>query len=61
MIIEHILVLARSTSTDALCNLWGLSASSVRARKNGKRPMTIKEAGALADFYGMKLPDILTI
>ena len=49
---ENILALARSTSTDELCTLWGLSASSVRARKKGKRPMTISEVGALADIYG---------
>ena len=58
---ESILALARSTSMDELCTLWGLSVSSVRARKKGKRPMTIKEIGALADLHGMKLLDVLTV
>lgn len=52
---ENILALARSTQTSVLCTAWGLSASSVRARKEGKRPMSVRELGALADIYGISV------
>lgn len=56
---ENILALARSTQTSVLCTAWGLSANSVRARKEGKRPMSFHEALALCRVHGIKLSSLL--
>lgn len=56
-----ILALAQSTDTTDLCLAWGLSRASVMARKNGERPLTVKEVGALAYLHKMTLAGILSI
>lgn len=53
--------LARDTPTSVLCEAWGASPVEVFSRKSGERPMTIREAGALADMHGLKLLDILPV
>lgn len=34
---------------------WGLSRAAVRARLTGKRALTIREIGAVADLVGIEL------
>lgn len=58
---EQVVQLARDTPTSALCKVWGASSGEVTSLKNGERPMTIREAGALADLHGMQLLDILAV
>lgn len=54
-----ILALARSTQTSVLCTLWGLSEPAVLLRKQGKRPLSFREAGALAAMAGVRTSDLL--
>jgi plasmid maintenance system antidote protein VapI len=58
---EHVVQLARDTPTSALCEALGVSAREVTSLKKGERPMTIREAGALADLHGMQLLDVLAV
>ncbi|AZS11729.1 helix-turn-helix DNA binding protein [Arthrobacter phage Maja] len=58
---EHVVQLARDTPTSALCEALGVSAREVKSLKRGERPMTIREAGALADLHGMQLLDVLAV
>ena len=58
---ESIVALARDTPDSDLRAAWGTSPAATTSRKTGKRPMTIREVGALAELHGMKLPDILAI
>lgn len=53
--------LANETPTKALAEAWQACEESALDCKRGKRPMTIKEAGALAELHGMKLLDVLTV
>lgn len=57
----RIVELARETPTSALCGAWETGRESALDCIKGKRPMTIKEAGALAELHGMKLLDVLAI
>ena len=56
---ERVHKLANATPPDALCAAWGLNLGQVAERTQNKRPMTIREAGALAALHGMKLEDVL--
>lgn len=58
---EHVMQLARDTPTSVLCEAWGATPADVSSRKKGERPMTIREAGALADLHGLKLLDVLAV
>ena len=58
---ERVKSLARDTPTSVLCEAWGASAEDVAACKKGERPMTIREAGTLADLHGLTLLDVLTV
>jgi hypothetical protein len=58
---EHANRLAASTPVGVLCEAWGTSTSEVAEIKQSKRPMTIREAGALAELHGLKLEDILSV
>lgn len=58
---EHVTALARATPTAALCAAWGLCDADVTSLKQSKRPMTIREVGALAELHGMKLLDVLAV
>jgi hypothetical protein len=58
---ERVMQLARDTPTSVLCDAWGASVEHVAGRKKGERPMTIREAGALADLHGLTLLDVLAL
>ena len=58
---QAVVELANATPTSVLCEAWGESADDVLSRKRGERPMTIREAGALADVHGLKLLDVLPV
>lgn len=58
---ERLVSLAENTATGVLCEAWSAPADDVLGVKSGKRPMTIREVGALAEVHGMKLEDILAI
>lgn len=55
------IALLKSTPTASLSMLWGMSQSAVRARKKGEQPLTIREAGLLAQMHGMNLEHILAL
>ena len=57
---ERVKQLAIATPTDVLCNAWGLSSEDVDARKRAETPLTIREAGSLAELHGLELADVLT-
>jgi hypothetical protein len=56
---ERAIQLAADTPADVLGEAWGLSPRRVSDRTQSKRPMTIREAGALAALHGLKLEDVL--
>jgi hypothetical protein len=58
---QNVIGVARDTPTGVLCEAWKLDATAVHACLQGERPMTIREAGALAELRGMELQDLLTI
>lgn len=58
---ERVVELARDTPISVLREAWGVTTSEVMSRKSGERPMSIREAGALADLHGLKLLDVLAI
>lgn len=58
---SHTYALARTTPTKALTEAWGMCEGCATRCAHGKRPMTIREAGALAELHGMKLLDVLAI
>lgn len=49
------------TQASDLCAAWGTSLTDVQACKNGDRPVTVREAGALAEMHGLTLLDILSL
>lgn len=53
--------LTNATPTEALCAAWNLTAEDVDARKRQETPLTIREAGSLAELHGLKLEDVLPI
>lgn len=53
--------LAAGTPTEALCKAWNLAAEDVDARKRAETPLTIREAGSLAELHGLLLEDVLAI
>lgn len=58
---ENAYALAADTPATKLCEAWGMCEGCADRCKHGKRPMTIREAGALAELHGMKLLDILAV
>lgn len=54
---ERAYALAATTPAAALSEAWGVRDDAV----HGKRPMTIREAGALAELHGLKLLDVLAV
>lgn len=58
---ESAYALAIDTPAAALCLAWGASEEAALSCAHGKRPMTIREAGALAELHGMKLEDVLAV
>jgi hypothetical protein len=57
---ERVFELAKATPTSVLCEAWGASDDAVDARKRARTPITIREAGSLAELHGLRLEDILT-
>ena len=58
---ENAYALATDTPAMKLGKAWGMCETCVARCTHGKRPMTIREAGALAEIHGLKLLDILAI
>jgi len=56
---ERVQELTNTTTTAALCAAWGLSTEDVDARKRGRTPLTLREAGSLAELHGLRLEDVL--
>ena len=56
---ERVLNLAEVTPMGALCAAWGESPEGVDARKRARTPLTIREAGSLAELHGLRLEDVL--
>lgn len=53
--------LSTTTPTDALCAAWGATREYVDAHKSADTPISIREAGALAELHGLRLEDILPV
>ena len=53
--------LTRNTPSALLCEAWALTAEDVDARKRAETPLTIREAGSLAELHGLRLEDILSV
>jgi len=58
---EGAIRLANDTPTGVLCEAWGEGPEYVVARKLSEHPLTVKEAGALAEVHGMNLLDVLAL
>ena len=58
---QRVVELANATPTSVLCEAWGESPEYVVSRKCADHPMSIREAGALAEVHGLKLLDVLTV
>lgn len=58
---DHTYTLAKRTPTKALTEAWQMCENCTHRCTHGKRPMTIREAGALAELHGLKLLDVLAI
>lgn len=57
---QRVLELANDTPTSVLCEAWGESPEDVDDRKRARTPLTIREAGSLAELHGIRLEDVLT-
>jgi len=58
---ERVLNLAEITPVGDLCAAWGTLPEDVDARKRARTPLTIREAGSLAELHGLRLEDILPV
>lgn len=58
---DNTYTLARTTPTKALTEAWQMCENCAHRCAHEKRPMTIREAGALAELHGMTLLDVLAI
>jgi hypothetical protein len=58
---ERVLELAKATPTSLLCEAWGASPSYVASRKRADHPMSLREAGDLAELHGLSLLDVLAV
>ncbi len=58
---ELIANLANATPNGVLCDAWAVDREAVDARKRAETPLTIREAGSLAELHGMKLEDVLPV
>ena len=57
---QNVFKLAADTPSGVLCDAWGVSPREASELIQNKRPMTIREAGALAEVHGLLLEDVLT-
>lgn len=53
--------MVRDTSTDVLCEAWGVGPDHVQQRREAPHEMTIQEAGSLAAVHGLLLPDVFAV
>jgi hypothetical protein len=58
---ERLVELANATPTSVLCEAWGSTPEYVDGRKHCEHPMSLREAGALAELHGLKLLDVLAV
>jgi hypothetical protein len=58
---QRVVDLANDTPTSVLCEVWGKSSEYVASRQRSEHPMSLKEAGDLAEVYGLKLLDVLPV
>jgi len=58
---ERVTALTKATPTATLCAAWGIKAEDVDARKRAETPLSIREAGSLAEMHGLKLEDVLPV
>jgi hypothetical protein len=58
---QRIVELANATPTSVLCEAWGEMPDYVLSRKRSECPMSLREAGDLAELHGLKLLDVLTV
>lgn len=57
---QRVLNLADDTPAHTLREAWGVDLSEVSLLAQGKRAMTVRQVGALAEIHGMKLLDLVT-
>lgn len=53
--------LVNATPTATLCKAWEVTAEDVDARKRQETPLSIREAGSLAELHGLQLEDVLSV
>jgi hypothetical protein len=58
---QRIVELANATPTSVLCEAWGEMPDYVLSRKRSEHPMSIREAGDLAEVYSLTLLDVLAL
>lgn len=58
---QRVVELANATPTSVLCKAWGEIPEYVDSRKICEHPMTLREAGDLAELHGLTLLDVLAI
>jgi hypothetical protein len=58
---QRVVKLANDTPTSVLCEVWGESSDYVESRKRSEHPMSLKEAGDLAEVHGLTLLDVLAV
>jgi hypothetical protein len=58
---DRVQELANATPMSVLCEAWGASSEYVASRQRADHPMSIREAGDLAELHGLKLLDVLTV
>ena len=58
---ERIIRLANATPISVLCEAWEADRESVMSRRAYMVPMSLREAGDLAELHGLKLQDVLAV
>ena len=58
---QRVIKLANDTPTSVLCEVWGESPEYVAGRQRQEHPMSLREAGDLAEVHGLKLLDVLAV
>ncbi len=57
---QRVIDLANATPIGVLCDAWAVDREAIDARKRAETPLTIREAGSLAELHGLRLEDVLT-
>jgi len=58
---QRLLELANDTPVSVLCEAWGESPEYVVSRQRSEQPMSLREAGDLAEVHGLKLENVLGV